>query len=76
MSGDNKIRTDFLKIVGNTNPKQDDLKKLELIPTNQLLKVIVADCQSKGVSLRMISIRYNVGISTVKNQLMSNKRMV
>lgn len=61
-----KIKKDFLKLLGNDNPSNEDLKKLEPIPDSQLLKPIVSDCKKRGVSLRMIAIRYNITIDSIE----------
>lgn len=61
-----KIRRDFLKLVGNLNPSIADLQRLEAIPESQLLKTIVIDCRGKGLSLKMISLRYGVELHTIK----------
>lgn len=65
MTDTQKIKKDFLKLLGNDNPTKEDLQKIECIPDNQLLKPIIEDSKKKGISLRMIAIRYNVGIHVV-----------
>lgn len=68
-----KIKKDFLKLLGNDNPSKEDLKKLESIPDNQLLKPIVSDCKKRGISLRMIAIRYSVSQDVVKKISSNNQ---
>lgn len=68
-----KIKKDFLKLLGNDNPSNEDLKKLESIPDSQLLKPIVSDCKKRGVSLRMIAIRYSVSQDVVKKISSNNQ---
>lgn len=68
-----KIKKDFLKLLGNDNPSKEDLNKLESIPDNQLLKPIVSDCKKRGISLRMIAIRYSVSQDVVKKISSNNQ---
>lgn len=65
MNFESKIKRDFLKLFGNENPTKEDFKKLECIPDNQLLKPIIEDLKNKGLSLRMIAVRYSIGFHVV-----------
>ena len=67
MNFESKIKRDFLKLFGNENPTYEKKKKLECIPDSQLLKPIIEDLKKKGVALKMIALRYNVGIGTVEH---------
>lgn len=65
MNFESKIKRDFLKLFGNENPTKEDYKKLECIPDNQLLRPIIEDLKNKGVSLRMIAVRYDIGFHII-----------
>ena len=67
MNFESKIKRNFIKMFENENPKKKKKKKLECIPDSQLLKPIIEDLKKKGVALKMIALRYNVGIGTVEH---------